>query len=153
MMPVNILESIKKIAEPVIVEEGMELVDVEYRREGRGWVLRLYIDKEGGVTLDDCSDISKQVGQLIEVNDLISHPFTFEVSSPGLNRPLKSEDDFTRYRGKLVQLRLHNPIEGRRTFKGRLLDNREGVIRIDMGDEIVILHFNNIKKANLQYEF
>ena len=153
LMSVDVLESVRMIAEPVIIDEGMELVDIEYRREQGGWVLRLFIDKEGGITLGDCSNISSQIGHLIEVDDLISNPYTLEVSSPGLNRPLKKEEDFVKYRGRLVKLKLRDPIEGRRVFKGRLLDSEEGLVRIDMEDDVVSLPFNNIRKANLEYEF
>lgn len=151
-MSVDIPESVKKIAGPVISEEGMELIDVEYTREGGGWTLRLYIDNDGGITLDDCSNISGQVGQLIEVNDLILHPYTLEVSSPGLNRPLKKENDFIKYKGKLVKLKLHDPIGEQKNFRGRLLDYTEGMIKIDTGNDTVSLPFNKIAKANLEYE-
>ncbi|MFH1625754.1 MAG: ribosome maturation factor RimP [Pseudomonadota bacterium] len=152
-MSVDLLESLKRIAEPVVVAEGMELLDMEYVKDGRGWVLRLYIDKEGGVTIDDCSNISRQVGQLIDVDDLVQHSYVLEVSSPGLNRPLKKEDDFIKYRGKLVSLKMRDPIGRRKNFKGRLLDYREGMLRLDAGDGIVSLPFNKISKANLEYEF
>ena len=149
----DILESVKRIAEPVVTAEGMDLVEAEYGNERGGLTLRLYIDKEGGVTLDDCSNISGQVGQLIELNDLIMHPYTLEVSSPGLNRPLKKEEDFVKYEGKLVRLKVRNPVDGRRDFRGRLLGYEQGTVTIDVGDEIVSLPFNEIRKANLVYEF
>ncbi len=149
----DILESVKRIAEPVVTAEGMDLVEAEYGNEGGGLTLRLYIDKEGGVTLDDCSNISGQVGQLIELNDLMLHPYTLEVSSPGLNRPLKKEEDFVKYEGKLVRLKVRNPVDGRRNFRGRLLGYEQGTVTIDVGDEIVSLPFNEIRKANLVHEF
>ena len=146
-MSVDILESIRKIAEPVVVAEGMELVDVEYRMERGGWILRLYVDKDGGITVNDCSNISGQVGQLIEVNDLILHQYILEVSSPGLNRPLKKERDFVKHKGKLLRLKLRDPIGKQRIFSGRLLDCKEGKIKIDTGSDVVSLTFNNIIKA------
>ena len=149
----DILESVKRIAEPVVTAEGMDLVEAEYGNEGGGLTLRLYIDKEGGVTLDDCSNISGQVGQLIELNDLMLHPYTLEVSSPGLNRPLKKEEDFVKYEGKLVRLKVRNPVDGRRNFRGRLLGYEQGTVTIDVGDEIVSLPLNEIRKANLVHEF
>ena len=79
------------MADPILSNEGMELVEIEYRREARGWVLRLYIDKEGGVTLDDCTRISQEVGRSLDVEDFILIPYTLEVSSPGLTRPLKTK--------------------------------------------------------------
>lgn len=152
-MPDSILGSIESIANPVVSAEGMEIVDIEYKRESRGWVLRLYIDKEGGVTIDDCSNISSQLSHLIDVYELISHPFTLEVSSPGLDRPLKKEKDFVKYNGKLVKIKTRDPLESRKNFKGRLLGYSEGVVTIDTGAEIIGLPLNKIVKANLEYEF
>ncbi|MDY6856070.1 MAG: ribosome maturation factor RimP [Thermodesulfobacteriota bacterium] len=152
-MPDNILGSIESIANPVVIAEGMEIVDIEYRREDKGWVLRLYIDKEGGVTIDDCANISSQLSHLIDIYELISHPFVLEVSSPGLDRPLKKEKDFAKYNGRLIKIKTHDPIGSRKNFKGRLLDYSEGLVTIDTGVEIVSLPFNKIAKANLEYEF
>ena len=152
-MSADILKSIVRIVEPVVVAEGLDLVDVEFRRERRGWVLRLYIDREGGVTIDDCSNISRQVSLLIDVNDLIVNPYTLEVSSPGLNRPLKKEEDFIRFKGNLVKLILDDSIDGQRNYKGKLLGLGEGVVRVDVGDRVVCLPFNKIERANLEYQF
>jgi ribosome maturation factor RimP len=148
-----VLGSIERIAEPVVTAEGMEIVDIEYRRENRGWVLRLYIDKEGGVTIGDCSNISSQVSHLIDVYELISHPVILEVSSPGLDRPLKKEKDFVKYNGRLIKIKTHDPIGKRKNFKGRLLDYSEGVVKIDIGVEIISLPLDKIAKANLEYEY
>src|SRR4030066_246181 len=98
MMEREIVDRLRAMAEPILLGERMELVDIEYRRESKGWVLRLYIDKEGGVTLDDCTRISQEVGRSLDVEDFISTPYTLEVSSPGLARPLKKEKDFMKYR-------------------------------------------------------
>jgi ribosome maturation factor RimP len=152
-MSEDVLGSIERIAEPVVTAEGMEIVDIEYRRENRGWVLRLYIDKEGGVTIGDCSNISSQVSHLIDVYELISHPVILEVSSPGLDRPLKKEKDFVKYNGRLIKIKTHDPIGKRKNFKGRLLDYSEGVVKIDIGVEIISLPLDKIAKANLEYEF
>ena len=152
-MSADIVKSIVRIVEPVVVAEGLDLVDVEFRRERRGWVLRLYIDREGGVTIDDCSNISRQVSLLIDVNDLIVNPYTLEVSSPGLNRPLKKEEDFIRFKGNLVKLILDDSIDGQRNYKGKLLGLGEGVVRVDVGDRVVYLPFNKIERANLEYQF
>ena len=85
----EIVDRVRVIADPILSNQEMELVEIEYRREGKGWVLRLYIDKEGGVTLDDCSRVSQEVGRSLDVEDFILTPYTLEVSSPGLTRPLK----------------------------------------------------------------
>ena len=88
--------AVSKIVEPIVASQGMELVAVEYKREARGWVLRIYLDKKGGVSLDDCVLVSNEVGTVLDVEDLFESPYTLEVSSPGLNRILKKERDFKR---------------------------------------------------------
>ena len=85
MMSKEIVDRVRAIADPILFNEGMELVDIEYRRESKGWVLRLYLDKEGGVTLDDCTRVSQEVGRNLDVEDFIQTPYTLEVSSPGLD--------------------------------------------------------------------
>ena len=97
MVPKEILERVRPIADRILMNQGMELVEVEYRREARGWVLRLTIDKEGGVTLDDCGRTSQVVGRELDVEDFISAAYVLEVSSPGLTRPLRSEKDFIKH--------------------------------------------------------
>ncbi|RPJ40902.1 MAG: ribosome maturation factor, partial [Deltaproteobacteria bacterium] len=88
----------------------MELVDVEYQRESPGWVLRLYLGREGGVTIDDCAEVSREVGTILEVRDLIPNPYILEVSSPGLTRPLKKLEDFQKYRNALVKIKTFAPV-------------------------------------------
>ena len=131
----------------------MELVEVDYRRESRGWVLRLTIDKEGGVTLDDCGRISQVVGRELDVEDLISSPYALEVSSPGLTRPLRSEKDFIKYYNRLIKLRTVNPINSRQQFKGRLLGVSNNQIELETEEGIVQIPLAKITKANLEIEF
>jgi ribosome maturation factor RimP len=148
----DIRQSIIKLIEPLAASYGVELVDVEYQRERFGWVVRIYLDKEGGVTLDDCSQISGEVGELIDVNDFINHPYTLEVSSPGLNRPLKGEKDFVRNIGKLVRIKTKEAIDGQKNFIGELL-RREGntiTLRIEGREKTIPLSL--IHKANLEYQ-
>jgi ribosome maturation factor RimP len=116
------LDQLGKTVEALLLAEGLELIDLEFRKEARGWVLRIFMDKPGGVTLDDCAAISREIGDQIEVNELIPHSYTLEVSSPGLDRPLKKEKDFLRSLGKLIQLSTNVPLEGQTFFKGILLD-------------------------------
>ena len=89
MTKTSVVESIIEISEPVTKDEGLELVDVEYKKLGKTWTLRVFIDRKQGVTVDDCQKVSRQISDLIEIDDLISNPFVLEVSSPGLDRPLK----------------------------------------------------------------
>ena len=93
----QLIMAIQGFAEPLLADMGMELVEVQFRREGHGWVLRLFIDKEGGVAIDDCAKVSRRNQRLSEVEDLITHAYHLEVSSPGLERPLKKREDFVRF--------------------------------------------------------
>src|SRR5512139_4268719 len=126
----EVVDRVRAILHPIVLNEGMELVEIEYRRESSGWILRLMLDKEGGVTLDDCTRVSREAGRSLDVEDVIQTPYTLEVSSPGLTRPLKTEKDFTKYRGRLIKVRTIDPIENRRQFKGKLLSVSGGRIEI-----------------------
>jgi ribosome maturation factor RimP len=130
----------------------MELVDIEYRRELKGWVLRLTMDKTGGVTLDDCTNISQEVGRILDVEDFISTPYVLEVSSPGLSRSLKRTEDFIKYRNQIIKVKTFNPIENRRHFKGKLLDVTENWIRIEVEGRVFQTPLSNVSKANLEMD-
>jgi ribosome maturation factor RimP len=149
----QILDRVRVIAEPILSNEGVELAEIEYRRESKGWVLRLYIDKEKGVTLDDCTRISQEVGRSLDVEDFISTPYTLEVSSPGLTRPLKKEKDFMKYRDHMIKVKTFDPIENRRQFKGKLLGVSEHRIEIEMDREIFQIPLSNVAKANLEIDW
>jgi ribosome maturation factor RimP len=141
-------------AEPIVQGEGMELVDLEYRREGKGWVVRLFIDKPGGVTLEDCQEISRLFGAKLELEDRISHHYTLEVSSPGLDRVLKKEEDFRRFAGRAVDIRLERPLEGRRRFSGVLegIEADRVILREDEGGVRAELPRSWIARARLKIE-
>jgi len=151
-MSKEIVDRVRAIAVPILFNEGIELVDIEYRRESKGWVLRLYLDKEGGVTLDDCTEVSQEVGRNLDVDDFIQTPYTLEVSSPGLTRPLKTEKDFTKYRYRLIKVKTVDPIENRRQFKGRLLGVSENRIEIEIEGGVFQIPFSNVAKANLEID-
>ncbi len=146
------MDRVRAIADPIVSDEGMELVDVEYRRESRGWVLRLYLDKEGGVTLDDCTRISQEVGRSLDVEDFIQIPYALEVSSPGLSRPLKTEKDFMKYCHSLIKVKTLDPIQNRRQFKGRLLGVSANQIEMEVEGEIFRIPLSNMTKANLEVD-
>jgi ribosome maturation factor RimP len=152
-MPKEVIDRVRAIANPILSSEGMELVEIEYRREASGWVLRLYIDKEGGVTLDDCTRVSQEVGRSLDVEDFILTPYTLEVSSPGLTRSLKDEKDFIRYCNHLIKVRTFSRIENRRQFKGKLLKVSENRIEIEAEGKIFQIPLSNVAKANLELEF
>ncbi len=139
--------------EPILLDMGLELVDVEFLPGHGRWVLRLYIDKEGGVTIDDCARVSRELGNLIDVKDLIHRPYVFEVSSPGLNRPLTREKDLLRAVGKKIKVRMWAPVKGRRNYSGYLRRFENGTLYVKMEEEEVALPWPQVEKANLVYEF
>jgi ribosome maturation factor RimP len=148
----EIVDQVRSMVDPILLNEGMELVDIEYRRESKGWVLRLTLDKEGGVTLDDCTRVSQEVGRNLDVEDFIQTPFTLEVSSPGLTRPLKTEKDFMKYCNRLIKVKTVDPVENRRQFKGELLGVSQGQIEIKVEKEVFQISLSNVAKANLEIE-
>lgn len=151
-------QQVAGIAEGILVSRGMELVEIEFKREGRSQVLRLYIDKPGGVNLDDCADISREVSAVLDVEDVIPGRYLLEVSSPGLNRPLTKEADYLRYAGRLVKIRtrLLTPDDKgnmRKTFLGELLGYENGTVRLRLKEgQTASIPLPEIARANLEFE-
>jgi ribosome maturation factor RimP len=144
------IEEIRLIVEPVCESEGMELVHVEFQREPQGRVMRLYIDKPDGITLDDCVCISRQVSDLLDV----SFPFpeleySLEISSPGPNRPLGKESDFERFKGNVARIRTSEPVDGQKNFYGLLQGFSQGMVTIMVSGKAVTIPFQQITKARL----
>lgn len=148
-----LLEEVRQVAEPILQSEGLELVDLEYQREAQGWVLRFYIDREDGVTVEDCAEVSGELGAVLEVRDLIANPYVLEVSSPGLTRPLKKPEDFNKFRNHLIKMKTFEPIEGRRNFKGILLGLNGEKVRLEMEGQLYEIPLEGVAKANLEIEF
>ena len=148
----EIVDRVRVIVDSVLSDGRMELVDLEYRRESRGWVLRIYLDKEGGVTLDDCTRVSQEVGRILDVEDFIETPYTLEVSSPGLSRRLRTENDFMKYRGHLIKVKTLDSIENRRQFKGRLLGISENKLEIESDGGIFQIPLSNVARATLEID-
>jgi ribosome maturation factor RimP len=150
-MDSSVVGRIWRIAAPLVTEYGMEIVDIDYRREGRGNVLRFYLDRVGGgVTIDELSAMSRRLGDVVEVHDVIPGRYLLEVSSPGLNRRLRQPDHFRRYLGKRVRVRTVERAAGRRSFVGPLRAVQDGgvVIAADDGDQFIA--FDNISQANYE---
>jgi len=139
---VGLAEDIDSLVRPVLTAEGMDLVEVQFRREGSGWVLRFFIDKEGGVGLNDCSLWSHKLDELVEGSGLLTMAYAMEVSSPGLARPLKKTEDFERFKGIDVIVKTFAPINNQRNFHGRIekvesdrvfvLDRTHGLVEISI---------------------
>ena len=120
---------------PLMKEHQFELVDVEYVKEGSNWYLRAYIDKEGGIAIDDCETISSILSDWLDREDFISDSYILEVSSPGLGRPLKKEKDFAREKGKLVDVKLYRAREKQKDFTGTLTEYDKDTVTIGLEDE------------------
>ncbi|ABY94867.1 ribosome maturation factor RimP [Thermoanaerobacter thermohydrosulfuricus] len=132
----------KDLVMPVLEKNNFELVDVEYKKEGSHWYLRVYIDKEGGITLDDCQLVSEYLSDRLDEVDPIEHSYILEVSSPGLDRPLKKPRDFERNIGKEIEISLYAPIDKRKKFEGELIEFT--------GDKIIILYNGERKEFDMK---
>jgi ribosome maturation factor RimP len=152
-MEKSVVNELWRIIEPLVESEGLELVDIEYRREAHGIVLRLFLDRPGGVSLDDLAPMSRRLGDALDVQDALSGAYTLEVSSPGVNRRLRRPDHFRRYLGKKVRVRCSEYHNGRRSFLGPLLsvENDGIVVGLDAGREFI--PFAAIAQANYEHEF
>lgn len=159
MSKVDVATRVTEMSLPLLASQGLELVELEYKKEGRDMVLRLFIDREGGVTLDDCAAVSRELSELLDVEDVIPGHYSLEVSSPGLNRPLKKPADYERYKGKLIKVRTFDLLaddEGnrRKTFLGELLGLEGGMIRIRLNEgQTAAIPLDKVAKANLEFEF
>lgn len=146
-------KQLQAIIEPAVTALGYELVGIEHLSQGKHSVLRVYIDHENGISVDDCADVSHQVSAVLDVEDPITGLYTLEVSSPGLDRPLFSEAHYQRYVGSLAELRLRSPLDGRRKFKGRLQAVQDGQVVIEVDGVEYSVALDNIDKANLVHEW
>ena len=149
----SIYQLVRDLIEPTVTEHNIELVDVEYIKAGKVWTLRVFIDKEQGVTVSDCQKLSREIEDLIEIHELISDPYNLEVSSPGLDRPLKIEADFLRNKDKQIQLKTYAPIGGRKNFSGIVLDVKDKILFLKYKDDCQELELANIAQAKLVIEF
>jgi ribosome maturation factor RimP len=159
MTQTDVVSRMKEIAEPLVASLGLELVDLEYKREGRAMVLRLLIDRAGGLTLDDCAAVSRELSEILDVEDFIQGYYTLEVSSPGLNRPLRKAADYERYQGRLVRIKTFELLPDdagnpRKTFLGELRGVENGVVRLKLSEgQTAGIPLDKVAKANLEFEF
>ena len=134
---------------PTVERMDYELVDVEFVRAGREPLLRIYIDSAQGITVDDCAAVSRQLGALLDVEDVISSAYRLEVSSPGLDRPLKRQEDFERFAGRQVSLRLHAHMDGQRRYTGQLLGLEQDGVLLKIDQDTKRFPLEDIAKARL----
>jgi ribosome maturation factor RimP len=144
-----------ELATQIADGEAMEVVDVELRREGSraGRVLRLYLDKEGGPNVDDLGRVSRQLSELLDAHDIVEGSYTLEVSSPGINRPLKKPEHFQRFIGKRVRIRTGDMIDGRRSFLGILREVSGDTITIEVEGKSYHIPFSGIEKSNYEHDW
>lgn len=149
----EVADQIHQSIQGLVEDAGCELVYVQYLPEKLGALVRIYIDKEGGVDLGDCQRVSRKAGVLLDVEDLVAHRYTLEVSSPGLERPLFSASDFEKYAGNEIRLTTRMKVGDRRNFKGLLKGIRTEVIELECEGEVFQIPLENVKKANLIHRF
>src|SRR5207247_2991500 len=149
------LTRVWQLAAPLVEGEGMEIVDIDFRHEGSrgGRVLRLYLDKEGGPNMDDLSRVSRELSDILDVREIVEGAYTLEVSSPGINRPLKRPEHFARFVGKRVRVRTREVINGRRSFLGLLLEVSADKISLNQDGRPCEIPFSLIEKSNYEHDW
>jgi ribosome maturation factor RimP len=159
MAGVDPIQKVENLLLPILESMGLELVELELKRVGRSYVLRIFIDKPDGVNLDHCAEVSRELAVLLDVEDFISDHYTLEVSSPGLNRPLKNEQDFLRYQGRLAVVKTAELLKDeqgspRKTFLGTIEGVEDGVVVIRLKEgPLARINQDKIAKAHLEFEF
>jgi ribosome maturation factor RimP len=155
-----IAERARRVLDPVIERDGFELVDVEWAREGHAWVLRVYVDRPGGVTIDHCQELSRTLETILDVEDFIEPAYSLEVSSPGVNRPLRKPEHFQKFAGERVHVKAFGPIEGsapgqapRKNWTGVLRGFADGMVEVDVDGTLHRIPLEKIAKANIEYDF
>ncbi len=150
----SISHKVEELISKTIEENNFELVDVEYVKEGKEWYLRIYIDCEKGVSLDDCELISRKVGDILDEKDIINSSYILEVSSPGIERPLKKEKDFIRFKGSKAIVKTFAAIDGQKLFEGIIKEYKDGLLTLLVeGEKEVNIEFDKIASANLTIDF
>ncbi|MGE5049385.1 MAG: ribosome maturation factor RimP [Deltaproteobacteria bacterium] len=152
----EILEKVRSIAAPLAAQEGLELIDVEIGGAGGRQALRLFIDRPGGVSLDDCTAVSRAVSAALDVEDPIQGAYDLEVSSPGLDRPLRTPEHFQKFAGQKVRVKTYGPLaecENRKTFVGILKGYEEGNVVVDVDGKVFHVPHAQVSKANVEPVF
>ncbi len=145
----KIIGQIWALAEPLCESESLELIQVEYQREPTGRILRLYIDKPGGIRLDDCVSVSRQLGDILDVNLDDVGPYNLEVTSPGPERPLAKIQDFVRFKGNRAKIKIYGRLNGQKNFKGVILGVTGDQVRLQIDGKTITIPYADISKARL----
>jgi ribosome maturation factor RimP len=149
-------DKIRHLLDPILASLGLDLWDLEFQKQGPKWLLRVYIDREigSGVNLSDCERVSRDFSAVLDVEDFIDHPYTLEVSSPGLDRVLTKPEHFERFAGSSVKIKTYQPINRDKVFKGKLRGILDRFVRLEIAEgEILVIPLTNIAKASLEVEF
>ena len=149
----NTEQKVEALLMPILEAHHFELVDLEFVKEGPNWYLRVYADKEGGISIDDCELISRELEALLDQNDPIEQAYILEVSSPGIDRPLKKEADFQKYQGELVDVKLYRAKDGRKEFQGALVGLKDDVVTIEEEDGHISFDRKDIASIRLAVIF
>ena len=153
-MAKDVRSTVEQLIEPFLEKEGYELVDVEYVKEGKNRFLRIYIDKPEGVSLDDCKFVSEYIGEKLDEMDPIQENYFLEVSSPGIDRKLKKDKDFEKFKGSDVEVRLYTAVDGEKNFEGQLLGLFDGdIVKVKKGEMELELERKNIALIKLAVKF
>ena len=142
-------DMVNLLADPLLDSEGMKLIDVECHREPRGWVLKVFIDKPGGVTIDDCAWVSRHLGDVLDAKTAFDEPYRLEVSSPGLDRPLRKPEHFVYFQGRPVVIKTSREVEGKKHLRGILAGFSEDVVKLERGSQLVTVPYETIVEAHL----
>jgi len=148
-MPEEVVSRVWSELEPHLDVCGFELVEVEYLQQDGRPTLRVYLDREGGITLDQCAEATRLIGPLLDEADFVDSAYVLEVSSPGIERPVRKPVDFERFTGELVRVTTHASVAGRKRFKGAIGGLDDGMVRLAMDKDSVSIHLDNIKTAKL----
>ncbi|MGD7008375.1 ribosome maturation factor RimP [Metabacillus sp. 84] len=156
-MSKKVTDTVSELAVPILEELDLELVDVEYVKEGKNWFLRVYIDSEGGVDIEECGLVSERLGEKLDEVDPITHNYFLEVSSPGAERPLKKTTDFHKAAGKNVHIKTYEPIDGEKVFEG-ILQSFDGhsltvLITVKTRKKEMVIPFDKVASARLAVSF
>lgn len=149
----KITDVVLEMAQPVVLEAGLELVEVEFVKEGGHWYLRIYIDKPGGVNHEDCRHVSERIDKMLDERDLIPYSYALEVSSPGIERPLKKPGDYSRFAGRLANITTFVPLGGKKKFTGCIVGLCEGDVVLHVDGSDLRIPLEQVASARLEVEF
>jgi ribosome maturation factor RimP len=149
------MEQVRQLLDPILESMGLSLWDLEFHKQGPRWLLRIFIDRESGdVTLGDCETVSRDLSAALDVEDIISHAYTLEVSSPGLDRTLSKPAHFVRFTGSTIRIKTYRPIDGQKVFRGKLLGLVDDTVKVELETgKVIEIPMTGITRASLEVEF